>query len=249
MKIPENVLRVLSVCEVDGTAVRITSGQLDRKLYLGVNAVLAELGGKWNRKTRAHLFPADPTDTLDAVINAGEVTTARELGYFPTPAPLVRRMVALARVGPGMDALEPSAGEGAIAVELARAGAMVTCFEIDPARMPALERALARHASVRHRADFLQVDAAPWADRVVMNPPFARQADIDHVRHAYAMLKPGGRLVAVMSAGVAFRENRKAVEFRALVAAAGGTIEALPDGTFAEAGTHVRTVLVTMDRP
>ncbi len=54
-------------------------------------------------------------------------------------------------------------------------------------------------------------------DRVVMNPPFERQQDIDHVSRAAGMLKPGGRLVSVMSAGVTFRENNKTRWFRDLI--------------------------------
>lgn len=70
-----------------------------------------------------------------------------------------------------------------------------------------------------------------------------------YVRHACNFLRPGGRLVAVMSAGTAFRENRKAVEFRALVDGCGGSLEPLPENTFAAAGTGVRTVLVAMGKP
>ena len=35
-----------------------------------------------------------------------------------------------------------------------------------------------------------------------MNPPFENGRDIDHVTHALSLLKPGGRLVAIMSEGV-----------------------------------------------
>ena len=42
---------------------------------------------------------------------------------------------------------------------------------------------------------------APLADRVVMNPPFERYQDRDHVLHALSLLKPGGRLVAITGAG------------------------------------------------
>jgi 16S rRNA G1207 methylase RsmC len=84
-------------------------------------------------------------------------------------------------------------------------------------------------------------------DRIVMNPPFADQQDIRHVRHALGFLKPGGRLVAIMSAGVTFREDRLAREFRALVEDRGGTIEELPADAFKASGTGVLAVLVTID--
>ncbi|MBV0881613.1 hypothetical protein KTQ42_20235 [Noviherbaspirillum sp. L7-7A] len=58
-------------------------------------------------------------------------------------------------------------------------------------------------------------------DRILMNPLFARQADIDHVLHAWSMLKEGGRLVAIMAASVTFRHNAKSVVFRHLITSHG----------------------------
>jgi hypothetical protein len=82
-----------------------------------------------------------------------------------------------------------------------------------------------------------------------MNPPFAGQADIEHVTHALNFLKPGGKLVAIMSAGVTFRQDRKAADFRALIWGMGGTIEELPEDAFKQSGTSVRTVLVEVCPP
>ena len=84
-------------------------------------------------------------------------------------------------------------------------------------------------------------------DRIVMNPPFADQQDIRHVMHAATFLKPGGRLVAIMSAGVAFRDDRLSRAFRALLGERGGAIESLPEGAFQASGTGVRAVLVTIE--
>jgi hypothetical protein len=39
-------------------------------------------------------------------------------------------------------------------------------------------------------------------------------SDIDHVQHAWKSVKPGGKLVAIMSAGVTFRENKIANKIR-----------------------------------
>jgi len=85
-------------------------------------------------------------------------------------------------------------------------------------------------------------------DRVVMNPPFSGRADIAHVRHAHSFLRPGGRLAAIMSNGVAFREDRLAREFREFVAANDGVISPNPDGAFLESGTGVRTVTVVLEK-
>ncbi len=80
-----------------------------------------------------------------------------------------------------------------------------------------------------------------------MNPPFADGQDIQHVTHALHMLKPGGRLVAIMSAGVMHRQDRKTTAFRAMVEERGGVIEPLPVNTFKDSGTGTCTVLLTLD--
>ena len=51
-------------------------------------------------------------------------------------------------------------------------------------------------------------------DRILMNPPFENGQDIDHVRRAFDFIKPGGRLVAIMSEGPFFRSEKKATDFR-----------------------------------
>ncbi|WP_159024401.1 methyltransferase, partial [Streptomyces scabiei] len=139
--------------------------------------------------------------------------------------------------------LEPSAGSGAIAAAAAGRGAAVDCIEQDPGYAAELGDANA-FRSVRV-ADFLTVAPEPRFDRVVMNPPFTRGADMQHVQHALRFLKPDGLLVSVMSWAVT-EHGRKTAGFRALVEVRGGTVEAVAEGAFRESGTDTRTVLVTV---
>jgi type I restriction-modification system DNA methylase subunit len=74
-----------------------------------------------------------------------------------------------------------------------------------------------------------------------------RELDIDHVMHAFKFLKPGGKLVSVMSAGITFRQDRKAVAFREMLEAHNGQIIPLPEGSFKESGTGVNAVIVTVE--
>ncbi len=103
----------------------------------------------------------------------------------------------------------------------------------------------ARLGSVRN-LDFLAQEPEASYDRVVMNPPFAKQADIKHVLHALRFLKPDGLLVSVMAASVAFRDNKLTLDFRDLIRERGGDIEALPEGAFKSSGTMVRSLIVTI---
>lgn len=250
MKIRTEVLAVLDRVRVDGTTVFLPE-KLDRKLYLSVNDVLTAMGGKWNRKAKGHVFDGDPTASFEATMLAGEISTRDDLGFFPTPAPLAARLVAAAGIRRGMSVLEPSAGDGALLRALPSDIGEVVAVELDATRADRLTEAFP-HVAVA-QDDFLSmgvshVSARPGPfDRVAMNPPFARQQDIDHVRHAHGFLKPGGRLAAIMGGGVTFRQNKKSVEFRDFVAEHDGEIESLPAGSFTPSGTDVHTVLVVMD--
>ncbi len=78
-------------------------------------------------------------------------------------------------------------------------------------------------------------------DRILMNPPFGDRRDALHVQHAYDLLKPGGRLVAIMGEGVFFGNDKKAQDFRAWLESVGGTDEKLEQGTFMDASLPVNT--------
>lgn len=241
--IAPEVLAVLASAETDGNAVKITA-RLDRNAYVQVNKILEAAGGKWNRGAKAHLFPSDAAPVLAALMADGSVVTAQDEGYFPTPAAVVADLLDLADLEPGMEVLEPSAGDGAIAGPAAARGCAVDCVELNAKRADGLRSAgFARTVTA---GDFLEVPQRPAYDRVLMNPPFAGKADAAHVRHALGFLRPGGLLMAVMSAGVTFREDRGTAGFRDLVDEAGGVILPLPDDAFKESGTGVRTVLVTI---
>lgn len=244
MRVEDDVLAVLSRAETNGNALTLT-GQLDRRMYERTNKVLEAAGGKWNRKAKAHLFDDEAATRVDQIILSGEVEVPKdEFNFFPSPPDVVARLMDLADVQHGMRVLEPSAGKGAIAYACADAGATVDCYELMEANFVALAGDM-RLGSVRHM-DFLAQAPEASYERVVMNPPFAKQADIRHVLHALRFLKPGGLMVSVMAASVAFRDNKLTQDFRDLIRERGGDIEALPEGAFKASGTMVRSVIVTI---
>jgi len=147
-----------------------------------------------------------------------------------------------------MTVLEPSAGTGAIAARVAPLVAAVDCIELNGQMAARLRATWPPETGDVRCADFLEVQPNPLLtyDRVMMNPPFKGQADIRHVTHALGFVKPGGRVVAIMSAGTEFRQDKTAEGFRELVADRGGRIERLPDDAFEGSGTGVRTVMVVI---
>ena len=90
-------------------------------------------------------------------------------------------------------------------------------------------------------------------DRIVMNPPFSNNLDIQHVRHAYDLLRPGGRIVAIVGEGAFTRSGKTETEFRAWMDALGAEVEELPANTFkssellSKTGANARMVVI--DKP
>ncbi len=248
LRLSPEVLDILSRAETEGSALRL-GDQLDRKLYQATDKALVMAGGKWDRRAQAHMFPAEAAEILDAILLTGQVQNLRqEFGAFYTPPALALQLATAAGVSPGTTVLEPSAGGGAIADAARDLYGEVTCVEIRGEPCAQLRE---RFHTVH--GDFLTMSPATLQrglfDRVVMNPPFARQADAIHVLHAVRFLRPGGRLAAIMAASVTFRETRPYAEVRRLVVATGGAITPLPDGAFKSAGTTVRTVIATINAP
>lgn len=237
------VLDILRGAVAEGNSLKI-AGRLDRETYVRLADTLKAVGGKWNRGAQAFLFSEDAAPVLAKLLDDGSVIRPQDEGWFPTPVPVIARMLELANLASGMTVLEPSAGEGALASAVAAAGCAVDCVEQNAKRAGVTYAAgIARAVTM---ADFLALPMQPVYDRIVMNPPFADKADIAHVRHALGFLKPGGVLVAVMSVGVMFREDRETTEFREMFLKGGGTFEPLPDDAFKVSGTGVRTVLAVL---
>lgn len=248
MKVSAEVINVLDQAEVKGNSL-VLVGKLDRKLYTDTNKVLEALGGKWNRKAGAHLFDEDVSEILEQVVQTGEYTrTKQDFGQFDTPPELADEVVALADIGPNMKVYEPSCGIGEIVHAMRRRafelGSMhIFANEIDTKRFEITRGKFFIAGGITNQ-DFLSLDPAPVFDRIVMNPPFAKQADIDHVTHAMGFLKDDGCLVSIMSAGTIHRENRKAVAFREMMGQLNAVWKQLPEGAFASSGTQVRTAIV-----
>lgn len=242
MRIDDDVLAVLSRAQTNGAALVLT-GQLPRPMYARANKVLKAAGGAWNRKAEAHIFAGDAADIIEQILLTGAIDLPQDFGVFFSPAPVADRVITLARLRPGLECLEPNAGKGALASRALLAGCSVDCIEL-------LERHVNILCSTPYRevvhADFLTVEPTRRYDRVIMNPPFGKQADITHARHALRFLKPDGLLVAVMAASLAFRDNALTQGFRDLIRLRGGDIEALPEGAFKTSGTMVRAVIVTI---
>jgi len=248
--ISDAVADVLKQATMDQETVTL-NGQLDRKLYQDVNKVLEAYGGKWNRGRKCHTFPSDPRDILKEALERGKAINQQQtFQVFLTPIDVAHAMIFRAGEAATLQGrvLEPSAGDGNIAIIAGMGGTHVTCVEIRPEACAKLRRS--SHVARVFERDFLTVtpEEIGTFKAVLMNPPFTKNADIRHILHAWNFLEAGGRLVAIASPHFTFAEDKVSVSFRDFVARH-GSYEELPEGTFQESGTGIRTVMITMTKP
>lgn len=183
---------------------------LDRKEYVEINELLETLGGVWSRKNKCHEWNCNPKDKIDVYINGGDTKTIttnletkhekkKKFQYFPTPPELCDFIIEYyALIQPTDKILEPSAGGGNFIKSIQKYNPTMTvdCYELQPDLNK--ELTLLPNVTVLG-TDFLAATPVPIYDKIYMNPPFAKHQDLEHIQHAYKFLKPGGRLVSIIS--------------------------------------------------
>jgi predicted RNA methylase len=217
----------------------------DRIRVTGVYSNTTPLGVALQQLVNAVLGTADDADKAKLATRRkiedieNSLRFQRIPGFFPTPASLADLVVKHAHINPGNTVLEPSAGLGHLAEAVLRAEptAIVHCIEI----MHKLQEVLTMKGLKVIGGDFTEsywftgpnMPGLPLGyDRIVMNPPFERGQDAEHIQQAYGHLKAGGILVAIMSEGPFFRNDKASVGFREFMQRVGGRALPLPPGSF-----------------
>ena len=159
-----------------------------------------------------------------------------------TPKDIVLEMIELTDIDSSSRVLEPSAGIGYIADEVRKITENVDCIEWCNSYSELLK--LKGHNVVGN--DFLKFEKANYYDTIIMNPPFSNNSDIIHLKHAYNILKTGGKLVCITSRHWTFAEDKKSQEFREWFSSMDGQSIELEAGVFEM--TNVRTNIVVISK-
>lgn len=85
-------------------------------------------------------------------------------------------------------------------------------------------------------------------DRIIANPPFSKNQDIDHIYKMYDVLADGGRIVTIASKHWQHSSKNKEKAFREWLDSVGAEIEDVGAGEFKESGTNVATVIIVIDK-
>lgn len=158
--------------------------------------VLIAIGGVMN-KDGGFDFDYEYPEVITQIVMTGCIPDQKSHQFYPTPEKVGAEAVEMADIGDADEVLEPSAGQGDLAALLPKE--RTTCVEIS-----------ALHCAILKARGFdtVQGDFIEWAktakkfDCVVMNPPFSEGRAQLHVSTASALVKPGGRLVAVLPASM-----------------------------------------------
>ncbi|MCH2246346.1 MAG: methyltransferase [Crocosphaera sp.] len=166
-------------------------------------------------------------------------------GYFPTPKPICEQMVKLAILQPGMRVWEPSGGKGDIASAIKEAADVN--LEVCELNYNLRELLKLKGFNVIASDCF---DITTSYDRILMNPPFVKGSEINHIRYAFDRLVDGGRLVAIVPESIEFRKDKKYREFREWLEDKCIINDPLPQGSFlnSDRSTGVNTRILVLER-
>ncbi|MEE4208478.1 MAG: strawberry notch family protein, partial [Parvularcula sp.] len=196
-------------------------------------------------------------DWLEAAVPPRHVRSEGqvELQQFSTPPILAWLMAKAASLGTRDRLLEPSAGNGALALWGDVRGCKLSLNEIDSGRRDALAHIFSRARLSAHDGELIAELANGPSSSVnpsviLMNPPFARSRErgvdgrtaMRHLRSALRICAVGGRLVAILPDGfdaTAFVEDQENASL---------LLNIRLSGTFSRSGTGIAVRMVVIEK-
>ena len=206
------------------------------------------------RDALRQLYPLKGKRGKESPVQSAErkLVGTRLAGFFPTPKGAVTTMLDKADIQPGHRVLEPSAGKGDIMdmIREKHPEAKLQGVEFAHSLKDVLD---AKDHNVEF-GDFLDHAPEKPYDRIVMNPPFEKGQDIEHLKHAVSMLAPGGRVVSIAGEHAFFAGDKKAVAAREWLDRMGADVTKMPAGSFTTKSgafrhTGVNSRMIVIDLP
>lgn len=239
------LIESISKMIVQGNRLELPTEQLTN--YPEVKKAMIKAGGKY--KNNGFTFTTDALSIQNRLVQGENIDDKKKFQFFATPEKVAKAMIELATLEDWHRVLEPSAGTGDIAMHIPPWIAELIVVEINPACIEVLSKYYQGFEE-----DFLTLTEEDLGmfDRIIANPPFTKNQDIDHVKHMYELLNPGGRIVSIMGTSWRFGSQKKQVDFRnwinSMIIAFDAEIIELDADTFKESGTNVSSVIVLIKK-
>jgi hypothetical protein len=227
--------------------VKLPNIQLDRKLYQEVAKALELIGGKWKGgKIFGFVFQSDPTDLIYEISNGEKRNLKKEFQFFETPQKLADKLVGLAGINNNDTILEPSTGQGAIIRAINKVTDVVPdCYELMDVNKIILNKSDLRFNLIGD--NFLDNKGLSYT-KIIANPPFTKNQDIEHLKEMYNCLSLGGRLVCITSNSWLNGKQKKQIEFKNWLDKLNVELIDIEKGSFKESGTEVGGVIVVINK-
>jgi predicted RNA methylase len=241
-----SVDKILSECTLEDNIMRLPQVQFSKKTYLEVKNRILEAGGEWNGKLNGFTFDFN-ADRVFSILKSGKrCNLKQEFQYFATPDAIADIAVSkFSSLLESQSILEPSAGRGSLvnAVRRRCPRAVVDCYELMPENIEHLSKVDGAHIV---GTDFCKCHDK--YDRIIANPPFTNNQDIDHLYMMYERLNIGGELSCIVSQHWKFANDQKCVHFREWLEMNDADVTDFDKGEFKESGTIIGTSLVYIVR-
>ena len=222
--------------------------QFNKKSYAEAKKWIEEAGGTWQGgKVQGFIFPFNPERVFSILQSGQRYNLQQEYQFFETPPEVADWLVMLAGgIHEDDTVLEPSAGRGALIKAIHRAcpSVMVECYELMPENREFLH---ALDNVILLDEDFTK-DSVGSYTKIIANPPFANNQDIEHVILMYERLEKGGTLAAITSPHWKFASERKCVAFREWLEEVHGQVFEIGAGEFRNSGTGICTMAIVIKK-
>lgn len=235
--------KILQNCKWDNNQLILPQVKLNQKSYKTVKSWIEDAGGKWNTKEQAFTFDFDADRVAEILLQGKRYNLQKEFQFFATPDTVADLVVSkFSKITPEMKILEPSAGRGALVKAILRLypNAKIDCYELMPENRPFLEKIEGARIVGN---DFLKECYAKY-QRIIANPPFSNNQDIQHTYAMFEHLEIGGEMSVITSQHWKIATDSICSNFRKWLKDNKALIEDIPEGAFKESGTQVKTTLI-----
>lgn len=243
-----NVAEILKHCTLENNILKLPQVQFNKKSYADAKKWIEEAGGSWQGgKVQGFTFPFNAERIFSILKDGKRCNLQQEYQFFETPDGVADWLVMLAGgIHEDDTVLEPSAGRGALIKAIHRAcpSVMVECYEL----MPENREFLHSLGNVILLGEDFAKDSIGSYSKIIANPPFVNNQDIDHVRLMYERLEEGGTLAAITSPHWKFASEKKCAAFRQWIDEVHGQVFEIGAGEFKESGTSISTMAVVINK-
>lgn len=243
-----SVEEILRHCTLENGLLKLPNVQFNKKSYAEAKKWIEEAGGSWQGgKVQGFTFPFNAERVFSILHEGKRCNLQQDYQFFETPAEVADWLVMLAGgIHENDTVLEPSAGRGALIKAIHRTCPSVTveCYELMPENREFLH---SLENVILLDEDFTK-DSVGSYTKIIANPPFSNNQDIEHVRMMYEHLEAGGTLAAITSPHWKFASEKKCVDFRQWLEDVRGEVFEIGAGEFKESGTSISTMAVVINK-